>query len=58
MMYIYKRIRGWWMLRFINAIDWNRVLLQSRGEHARIHPRSSDSICPACIKTVLLRTDE
>lgn len=44
--------------QIINAIDWNRVLLQSRGEHARIHPRSSDSICPACIKTVLLRTDE
>ena len=52
----------------INAIDWNRVLLQAAGIHLsectlqiyiddeRLKPKFS--VCPSCVRQVLLRSDE
>lgn len=44
----------------IEAIDWNRVLIQSYGLHAQIHAKHTehDATCGECIKTILLRKDE
>lgn len=49
----------------INAIDWNRVLIQARIEHLRHiqnkdeHPTGIENIvCGECIKTILLKTEE
>jgi hypothetical protein len=42
----------------IEAIDWNRVLIQAYGQHARVHSNEPNPICGACIRSVLLRTEE
>lgn len=42
----------------IEAVDWNRVLIEAYGQHARIHEDEPNPICGQCIKTVLLKTEE
>lgn len=42
----------------IEAIDWNRVLIQAYGEHSRAHGTEPNPICGQCIKSVLLRKEE
>lgn len=42
----------------INLIDWNRVLIQAYGLHAKNHGTEPNPICGSCIRDVLLRTDE
>lgn len=48
--------------QIINAIDWNRTLIQAYAEHERVHGNAYSTTClktcGVCIKTVLLRTDE
>lgn len=44
--------------RFIESIDWNRVLIQSMGDHRIYHKYSQDQTCGLCIQAVLLRTEE
>lgn len=41
----------------INAIDWNRVLIQAMAQHARETDGTAE-ICGACVRSVLLRTQE
>ena len=45
--------------RVIESIDWNRILIQARGEHAKTHPNLTiDNVCGECIRSVLLRMDD
>jgi hypothetical protein len=42
----------------INIIDWNRVLIQAQGLHAKAHQHSDfRAVCGKCIKTILLRNE-
>lgn len=43
--------------RIIHSIDWNRVLLQARGQHSKTHADQFDT-CGYCLQEVLLRQDE
>lgn len=46
----------------INSIDWNRVLIQARAEHRRVHTpftyTDTMTVCGECIQSVLLRKEE
>lgn len=46
----------------IVSIDWNRILIQARAEHNRVHSPFPNvdimSVCGECIQTVLLRKEE
>lgn len=43
---------------FINAINWEEIIIQARVEHIRSHAQKPLDICGECIKAVLLRMDE
>jgi hypothetical protein len=51
-----RMLVGWRYDHVIRSIDWNRVLIEARGEHLR-HQNGAADVCGECIKTVLLRSD-
>lgn len=42
----------------INRIDWNRVLIEAAGLHAKNDPTDLNAVCGACIRFILLNTED
>lgn len=53
-----RLIAGYRYEEIIQAIDWNRVLLQAKGEHLANSHTGEDDVCGTCIRSVLLRRGE